>query len=100
MGFLINFHWRPSAQRNSNGKLALLYYFRVAAENSEPDADVEARQFLEEALRMKEFDHVNVLCLIGVAVDVEGLPLVVLPFMRHGDLLSYIRNEHNVRVAI
>jgi len=46
---------------------------------------------------MKEFDHVNVLCLVGVAFDVDGLPLVILPFMRHGDLLSYIRNDANVR---
>ena len=55
------------------------------------------RRFIDEALRMKEFDHPNVLSLIGVALDFDNLPLVVLPFMRHGDLLSYIRNDANVR---
>jgi hypothetical protein len=26
----------------------------------------------------------------------DDMPLVILPFMQHGDLLSYIRNEKNV----
>jgi hypothetical protein len=26
----------------------------------------------------------------------DDMPLVILPFMQHGDLLSYIRNENNV----
>ena len=60
---------------------------------------VETRQFMDEALRMKEFDHPNVLCLVGVSRDYDGMPLVVLPYMRHGDLLSYIRNESNVSSA-
>jgi len=57
---------------------------------------MEVRRFVDEAVRMKEFDHPNVLSLIGVALDFDNLPLVVLPFMRHGDLLSYIRNESHV----
>ena len=57
---------------------------------------LDAKRFLEEALRMREFDHPHILRLIGIALDKEDLPLVVLPFMKHGDLLSYIRNEENV----
>jgi len=60
----------------------------------------EVRRFIDEALRMKEFDHENVLSLIGVALDFDNLPLVVLPFMRHGDLLSYIRDESHVSDAL
>ena len=57
----------------------------------------DGRKFLEEALRMREFDHPHILTLIGIALDKEGdMPLVVLPFMKHGDLLSYIRDETNV----
>ena len=44
---------------------------------------------------MKNFGHINVLTLIGVSFEENGSPLVVLPFMRNGDLLSYVRNEDN-----
>lgn len=52
-------------------------------------------QFVEEALRMREFSHVNILTLIGISFDEHLLPRVVLPFMSNGDLLRYIRNEFN-----
>ena len=58
----------------------------------------DSKKFLEEALRMREFDHPHILRLIGICLNKEDLPLVVLPFMKHGDLLSYIRNEENVSV--
>ncbi|KAK2177090.1 hypothetical protein NP493_619g04032 [Ridgeia piscesae] len=54
-----------------------------------------ATKFIDEALRMHEFDHPNILRLIGISLDNDSLPLVVLPFMKHGDLLSYIRNDNN-----
>lgn len=45
---------------------------------------------------MKDFNHPNVLTLIGVCLGLDAMPLVVLPFMKHGDLLTYIRDEKNV----
>ena len=60
--------------------------------------DTEIEKFMEEALRMKDFSHDNVLKLIGICLDKNRqLPLVVLPYMRHGDLLSYLRDDRNVR---
>ena len=59
-------------------------------------SSLDGRKFLEEALRMQEFDHPNILRLIGITLDKEEMPLVILPFMQHGDLLSYIRDETNV----
>jgi len=78
--------------------MSLVHHFfgtRCISDNSGSCA-MEVRRFVDEAVRMKEFDHPNVLSLIGVALDFDNLPLVVLPFMRHGDLLSYIRNEAHV----
>lgn len=55
----------------------------------------EMEDFLREAACMKEFDHTNVMRLLGVClqtVESEGYPspVVILPYMKHGDLHSYL----------
>ncbi len=47
-------------------------------------------KFLEEALIMKNFDHPNVLGLLGLTFDPYGSPIVVLPYMKNGDLRSLL----------
>lgn len=42
---------------------------------------------------MKNFNHKNVLHLIGVSFDQnDGLPMLVIPYMHNGNLLDFLRN--------
>ena len=48
---------------------------------------------IEESLKMKAFEHKNVLGLIGVCIDAGTAPYLVMPYMLNGSLLSYLRKE-------
>ena len=63
-------------------KFRKLLYF-ISDKNNERDM---VAQFLNEALIMKNFNHENVLSLIGMSQEDDGSPLVILPFMARGDL--------------
>ena len=55
---------------------------------------------MEESLKMSSFDHPNVLSLVGVCLDLGQTPLIVMPFMARGSLLSYLKKERpNLTIA-
>lgn len=62
-----------------------------------PRTDVLSQEdldkFLEESLHMKNFDHLNVLHLHGICMDNPDSPMLVMPYMEHGSLLSYLRKK-------
>lgn len=48
---------------------------------------------LEEALKLRNFNHENVLNLIGICIEGGHSPCLLTPFMANGSLLSYLRKE-------
>nr|XP_033792403.1 tyrosine-protein kinase Mer [Geotrypetes seraphini]XP_033792404.1 tyrosine-protein kinase Mer [Geotrypetes seraphini] len=54
----------------------------------------EIEEFLSEAACMKDFDHPNVIKLLGVCLEASTRrtpkPMVILPFMKYGDLHSFL----------
>lgn len=49
--------------------------------------------FLQEALIMKDFEHPNVMSLIGLVFVQHEAPLLILPYMCNGDILTYVRDD-------
>ncbi|CAJ1086437.1 tyrosine-protein kinase receptor TYRO3-like isoform X1 [Xyrichtys novacula] len=58
-------------------------------------SQAELLDFMKEAEIMQNFHHENVVRLLGVAVQTEQdshlpVPLVILPYMKHGDLRRFL----------
>ena len=53
---------------------------------------------IKECVKMSEFDHPNVLNLIGVCLDGGPVPYLIMPFMENGSLLLYLRKRKDVLV--
>ena len=53
---------------------------------------------MEEILKMKDFDHPNVMSLLGICLNSGPGVAYVMPFMENGSLLSYLRKDREVIV--
>ena len=59
------------------------------------------KSILRESILMKEFDHPNVLNVLGVGFDSDnGLPFIVLPFMVNGDLKTYLISKRKKNATV
>lgn len=67
-------------------------YLFVSAELLTTDSQA-ITNFLMEAIIMKDFDHPNVLSLIGVVLNDQQLPMVVIPFMARGDMKKVLKDD-------
>ena len=54
---------------------------------------------LKECAKMSNFNHQNVLTLIGVCLNGGSAPYIIMPFMANGSLLSYLRNNRKTLVV-
>ena len=48
---------------------------------------------MNESVKMKRFNHPNVINLLGVCVDAGPAPYIIMPFMANGSLLSYLKQH-------
>ena len=58
----------------------------------------EGNTILKEIYQMKNFNHLNVMKLIGVCKATGmsgGAPSIIMPYMARGSLLSYLRKERD-----
>ena len=61
--------------------------------------DVEFEQmvlFVNEAILMKGFNHENLLNLLGVILQPASAPLILTPYLSHGDLHKFLRNSRGI----
>ena len=57
--------------------------------------------FAKEGIKMSRFRHTNVMRLIGICVDFGDYPCILMPYMTHGTLLSYLKkNRADLSVSI
>ena len=42
---------------------------------------------------MIHFDHLHVMNLIGVCIDLAETPYIIMPYMANGSLLGYLKKE-------
>jgi len=53
----------------------------------------EIDNIMSESIKMKRFNHPNVIGLIGVCVDAGPAPYIIMPFMGNGSLLFYLKKH-------
>ena len=53
----------------------------------------DLKNLVEESLVMVHLNHPNVMKLIGVCIDKQNTPYLVMPHMSLGSLLSYLRKN-------
>ncbi len=56
--------------------------------------DIE--DLIRESVLMHKLDHPNIIPLIGLCLDAGPSPYIILPFMKNGSLLSYIKKNRAI----
>ena len=55
----------------------------------------EIEDILSEVLKMDNLSHPHVMNLIGVSISNTLSPILIMPFMENGSLLSYLKKERS-----
>ena len=73
-----------------------LIYFLFSTNPDPSSHSLDLRGFVQEAVIMRDFRHAHVLGLVGLAERATGVPWVILPYMDHGDLHSWVKDATQV----
>ena len=60
--------------------------------------DEQVKGMFEEALIMSQFNHENILKIIGIAL-LRNQPHILMPMMRNKDLKSHISSPDNASIS-
>ena len=61
----------------------------------------KTKEFIKECTIAQKFNHPNVMSLIGVSVvPEEAILLMVLPYMCHGDVKSYLKSKRGNKIEV
>ena len=61
----------------------------------------KTKEFIKECTTAQEFNHPNVMSLIGVSISSqEATLLMVLPYMCHGDVKSFLKSKRGGRIEV
>ena len=55
----------------------------------------DVQKMMEEIVIMQQFNHRNVIRLLGVVVEGLSGPSIVMPFMANGNLSSFLRKNRD-----
>ena len=61
---------------------------------------IELKQLVEEGVVMSNLSHPNVMKMIGVCVDGNNTPYLVMPYMSQGSLLTFLRKNREELTAM
>ena len=74
-----------------------LYFYIITSLILDSPTQEEVNDFISESAIMLDFDHPNVMRLVGVCFDSEdGLPRIILPYMANGDLKSFLKSKRSL----
>ena len=58
----------------------------------------DVHNMMEEVLKMRKFNHPNVMSLIGVCLNSGAGVAFVMPYMDNGSLLGYLRKDREALI--
>ena len=88
--------WKIERKLTDNNELkANIYRERTMIEINNQVTET----FLQEVIIMRQFNHPNVLSLIGVSVH-DNKPCVLLPLMTNKDVKSFLKRNQQVSSII